>query len=98
MNMIFVTPYFKKPDLISLAYANTYVTQRRFYRFANHLASVFGRKYQMIQQQCLVMFFVYMLAHKSKLSKYLTPTQASGNSLIKKNADGRHSKISGLPS
>jgi len=67
MNMIFFHPYFNESDLIPFSDSKANIPKAFFHTFTENLTSIFGRKHQMIQEQCFVVALIDMLAHLFKL-------------------------------
>jgi len=79
MHMVFFHPYLYKVYLVTLTYTNTYFRQSFRDRLGEHLATIFRRKHQMVQQQCFVMVFINMFTHTITLAHFfLLATQRVG--------------------
>ncbi len=78
MDMVLFQPYLHKMDLVTSRYPKTDFFQRQRNIFCEYFATIFRRKYQVIQQQGFVLVFIDMLIHACNLAchaLFLKPPQ-----------------------
>ena len=81
MHMVFLHANFDKIHLISTRNPKADLFQRLRYTFSEHLAPVFRRKHEVIQQKSLVMMLVDVFIHTTNIaiaSMVLKPTHRVG--------------------
>ena len=81
MHMVFFHPYLHKMEFVTQGYPYAHIFQCLRYTFGEYLSPVFRRKYQMIQQQSLIVMFIDMFIHACNIAyfnSFSKPTQGAG--------------------
>ncbi len=81
MHMIFFHPYLHKMEFVAQGYPYAHFFQCIRYAFVEYLSPVFRGKYEVIQQQSLIVMFIDMFIHACNIAyfnSFSKPTQGSG--------------------
>ena len=81
MHMIFFHSYLHKMEFVAHGYPYAHFFQCLRYAFVEYLSPIFRRKYEMIQQQSLIVMFIDMFIHACNIAyfnSFSKPTQGSG--------------------